>query len=105
MRRSLRTKARHGASNLRSNAATVTRVWRGSASEKRNQFTLEQAAVDLLTAFASQREAGAFVENLSCRVSNITKHDRPDPLTGKPAEWFVEATLSAFAENLAYQAA
>lgn len=69
----------------------------------RDEAPLEQAAVDLMTAFATKREAGAFVENLSCRVAAVTPHDRHPALPNQ--EWFVEAELRAFTLNIANEAA
>jgi hypothetical protein len=71
----------------------------------RDESDLEQAAVDLMTAFSTKREEGAFVSGLACSVSNCEPHKTKVEKDGSPAEWYVEATLTAYALNLAYAAA
>lgn len=61
-----------------------------------DQSVLEQAAADLMTAMASKRKAGDFVENLACYVSRCIPNT---------AAWCVDATVQAYALNLATSAA
>jgi hypothetical protein len=62
--------------------------------QPRDESPLEQAASDLMTAMASKRKTGDFVANLACHVSRVTPND-------DPAHWYVEATVQAYALNLA----
>jgi hypothetical protein len=68
------------------------------AALPRSQDVLEQAEVDLLTAFAGKNRAGDFVANVAVSVAAAVLND-------DPARWFVELTLSLLTLNPAMPAA
>jgi hypothetical protein len=69
-----------------------------SATTPRDQEALEQAEVDLLTAFADKNRAGDFVANVAVSVTTCVLNDDAD-------RWYVEMTLTALMQNIAQQAA
>lgn len=69
-----------------------------STTSPRDEASLEQAAADLMLAMAPKRKAGDFVDGLACRISKCVPN-------ADPAAWFVEATVQAYALNLAGSAA
>lgn len=64
----------------------------------RDEGPLEQAAVSLMQAMAPMRKTGDFVAGLACRVSKVVPN-------ADQAAWYVEATVQAYALNLAATAA
>jgi hypothetical protein len=69
-----------------------------SVTEPRDQTALEQAEVDLLTAFAGKNRAGDFIDNVAVTVTGCVLND-------DPARWYVEMTLTALMQNIAQPAA
>jgi hypothetical protein len=69
-----------------------------TTTSPRDEEPLEQAAVALMVAMAGKRKTGDFVDGLACRISKCV----PNP---DPAAWYVEATVQAYALNLAASAA
>lgn len=69
-----------------------------TTTSPRDEEPLEAAAVALMVAMAGKRKAGDFVEGLACRISKCV----PNPDQGA---WYVEATVQAYALNLAASAA
>lgn len=68
------------------------------ATSPRDQAPLEQAEVDLLTAFAGTNAAGAFVANVAVSVTSVILNDNADA-------WYVEMLLTALMLNIAQPAA
>lgn len=64
----------------------------------RDQAALEQAEVDLLTAFAGKNRAGDFTDNVAVAVTACTLND-------DPSRWYVEMTLTMLMLNIAQPAA
>lgn len=64
----------------------------------RDQEPLEQAEVDLLSAFANKNRAGDFVANVAVSVTSCSLND-------DPARWYVEMLLTLLMLNIAQQAA
>lgn len=69
-----------------------------TTTSPRDEGALEEAAVQLMTAMATKRAAGDFVDGLACRISKVIPN-------ADPAAWYVEATVQAYALNLAASAA
>jgi hypothetical protein len=69
-----------------------------TTTSPRDEAPLEQAAVDLMVAMADKRKTGDFVDRLACRISKCV----PNP---DQSAWYVEATVQAYALNLAASAA
>jgi hypothetical protein len=81
----------------------VIRYWpkiskQPGTSTPRDPAPLEQAAVDLMVAMAAKRRPGDFTANVACHVADCIPNDDPEV-------WMVEATVEAFAMNLAVTAA